>query len=184
MYRTFAALSAAALLAAPAPSLGQAEPEILRKSVGARLNQLTKTELEPFPAASWDTLADWTNGSALSPAVTDGQVVLIVTWAAWNRQSTTTLGVSQRLHESHEGDGLIVRRGFSRPPSFHDERLRNAPVGYYVNVETNGFGAMSGTSKLKSEKLILRPAGVSAIERCETQPTDSESWRLAPVSKS
>jgi mono/diheme cytochrome c family protein len=37
---------------------------------------------------------------------------------------------------------MVVQRGFRAPPSFHDERLRNAPVGYYVNVETNGFGAM------------------------------------------
>ena len=42
-----------------------------------------------------------------------------------------------------QGNGMVVQRGFRAPPSFHDERLRNAPVGYYVNVETNGFGAMS-----------------------------------------
>jgi len=41
-----------------------------------------------------------------------------------------------------DGSGMIVRRGFRKPPSFHDERLRNAPVGYIFDVETNGFGAM------------------------------------------
>ena len=41
-----------------------------------------------------------------------------------------------------QGNGMVVQRGFRAPPSLHDERLRNAPVGYYVNVETNGFGAM------------------------------------------
>lgn len=41
-----------------------------------------------------------------------------------------------------DGSGMIVKRGFRRPPSFHDERLRNAPVGYFFDVETNGFGAM------------------------------------------
>lgn len=45
-----------------------------------------------------------------------------------------------------QGNGMVVQRGFRAPPSFHDERLRNAPVGYYVNVETNGFGAMSDYS--------------------------------------
>lgn len=45
-----------------------------------------------------------------------------------------------------QGNGMVVQRGFKAPPSFHDERLRNAPVGYYVNVETNGFGAMSDYS--------------------------------------
>jgi mono/diheme cytochrome c family protein len=40
------------------------------------------------------------------------------------------------------GDGMIVQRGFRQPPSFHDARLRNAPVGYFFDVITNGFGAM------------------------------------------
>jgi mono/diheme cytochrome c family protein len=40
------------------------------------------------------------------------------------------------------GDGMIVRRGFRRPPTFHQDRLRNAPVGQIFDVITNGFGAM------------------------------------------
>ncbi|PYS91311.1 MAG: hypothetical protein DMF64_12570 [Acidobacteria bacterium] len=40
------------------------------------------------------------------------------------------------------GDGMIVRRGFRRPPSYHDERLRAAPVGHFFDVITNGWGAM------------------------------------------
>ena len=40
------------------------------------------------------------------------------------------------------GDGMIVRRGFARPPSLHEERLRDAAPGYFVEVITNGFGAM------------------------------------------
>jgi len=42
-----------------------------------------------------------------------------------------------------QGNGMVVQRGFRAPPSFHEERLRIAPAGYYVNVATNGFGAMS-----------------------------------------
>ena len=41
-----------------------------------------------------------------------------------------------------EGNGMIVQRGFRRPPSYHEERLRTAPVGYFFDVMTNGFGAM------------------------------------------
>jgi mono/diheme cytochrome c family protein len=40
------------------------------------------------------------------------------------------------------GDGMIVRRGYRRPPSLHQDRLRNAPVGHFFDVMTNGFGAM------------------------------------------
>ncbi len=41
------------------------------------------------------------------------------------------------------GDGMVVRRGFRHPPSYHDDRLRNAPVGHFIDVMTNGFGAMA-----------------------------------------
>jgi mono/diheme cytochrome c family protein len=43
-----------------------------------------------------------------------------------------------------QGNGMIVQRGFRQPPSFHDQRLVEAPVGYYFDVITNGFGAMQG----------------------------------------
>lgn len=40
------------------------------------------------------------------------------------------------------GDGMIVRRGFRRAASFHDDRLRTAPVGHFFDAITNGWGAM------------------------------------------
>lgn len=40
------------------------------------------------------------------------------------------------------GMGMIVRRGYKQPTSFHDPRLRSATVGYYFNVMTEGFGVM------------------------------------------
>ena len=40
------------------------------------------------------------------------------------------------------GKGMVVQRGYKQPPSFHDERLRNAEAGYFFDVMTNGFGAM------------------------------------------
>lgn len=40
------------------------------------------------------------------------------------------------------GDGMIVRRGFRRPPSLHDDRLREETLGHFFDVITNGWGAM------------------------------------------
>jgi mono/diheme cytochrome c family protein len=40
------------------------------------------------------------------------------------------------------GDGMIVRRGFRKPPSYHTEELRNARVGHFFDVITNGWGSM------------------------------------------
>jgi len=41
------------------------------------------------------------------------------------------------------GDGMIVQRGFKKPTSLHEERLRNEVPGYFFDVMTNGFGAMA-----------------------------------------
>lgn len=41
------------------------------------------------------------------------------------------------------GLGMIVQRGFKQPTSFHDDRLRAQPIGYFFDVMTNGFGQMS-----------------------------------------
>ena len=45
-----------------------------------------------------------------------------------------------------DGNGLIVMRGMKRPSSYHIDRLRQSPNGYYYDVITNGFGAMYGYS--------------------------------------
>ena len=40
------------------------------------------------------------------------------------------------------GNGMIVRRGYRRPPSYHTQRLIEQPDGHFFDVMTNGFGAM------------------------------------------
>lgn len=40
------------------------------------------------------------------------------------------------------GQGMIVRRGFRQPPSYHIDRLRQAPVGHFFEVISDGFGTM------------------------------------------
>ncbi len=41
-----------------------------------------------------------------------------------------------------DGDGMIVQRGYKRPPSFHEARLKDAPLGHFYDVISNGFGGM------------------------------------------
>ena len=41
-----------------------------------------------------------------------------------------------------EGNGMIVQRGFPAPPSYHIDRLRQAPVGHFFDVITHGYGMM------------------------------------------
>jgi mono/diheme cytochrome c family protein len=40
------------------------------------------------------------------------------------------------------GRGIVVRRGFPAPPSYHDDRLRAVPIGHFYDVITHGYGAM------------------------------------------
>jgi hypothetical protein len=37
---------------------------------------------------------------------------------------------------------MIVQRGFKAPPSMHEQRLRDVPIGHFFDVMTNGFGVM------------------------------------------
>src|SRR5215475_15648931 len=45
------------------------------------------------------------------------------------------------------GEGMIAMRGMKHPPSYHIDRLRQAPNGYFYDVITNGFGAMYSYSE-------------------------------------
>lgn len=46
-----------------------------------------------------------------------------------------------------DGQGMIAMRGMKRPPSYHIDRLRQVPNGYFYDVVTNGFGAMYSYSE-------------------------------------
>jgi len=41
-----------------------------------------------------------------------------------------------------EGNGMVIQRGFPVPPSYHIDRLRQAPVGHFFDVITQGYGIM------------------------------------------
>jgi mono/diheme cytochrome c family protein len=43
---------------------------------------------------------------------------------------------------SGKGDGMVVRRGYRVPPSFHTDRMHQMAIGHFYDVMTNGFGAM------------------------------------------
>jgi mono/diheme cytochrome c family protein len=66
------------------------------------------------------------------------------------------------------GDGMVVRRGYRRPPSYHDDRLRSAPVGHFFDVITNGFGAMPDyAAQIKPEDRWAIVAYIRALQLSE-----------------
>jgi mono/diheme cytochrome c family protein len=44
--------------------------------------------------------------------------------------------------ELGDGNGMVVQRGFPPPPSYHTDRLRDAPTQHFYDVISHGYGAM------------------------------------------
>jgi len=67
-----------------------------------------------------------------------------------------------------QGDGMVVLRGYRRPPSFHQDRLRGATVGHFFDVIRNGFGAMPDyAAQIRAEDRWAIIAYVRALQLSE-----------------
>lgn len=85
--------------------------------------------------------------TALMTGMVNGQPVnefpFPLTRADLQRGQTLFNGICAPCHDrAGTGNGVVVQRGFTKPPTFHADRLRNAPPGHFFDVITNGFGAM------------------------------------------
>ena len=105
---------------------------------------------------TYEPAALWPDGTAARPlpegAVAQGDLARA---AALAQPPAVTRALLRRGQERYEifctpchglagyGDGMIVARGFPKPPSYHTARLRAAPAQYFVDVTTNGYGVMS-----------------------------------------
>jgi|SRR5579883_1001146 len=76
---------------------------------------------------------------------------------------------------SGDGDGIVVQRGFPRPPSYHSERLRQAAAQHIYDVITNGFGVMYSFASL------VEPRDRWAIAAYVRALQESQGARLADV---
>ena len=72
-----------------------------------------------------------------------------------------------------DGQGAIVQRGFQTPPSYHIERLRNAPAGHFYNVITNGYGRMfSFNDRVQPEDRWAIVSYIRALQYSQSAPID------------
>jgi mono/diheme cytochrome c family protein len=72
-----------------------------------------------------------------------------------------------------EGNGMIVQRGYRRPPSYHTERLRNLPLGHFYEVITNGFGAMPDySSQIPPHDRWAIAAYIRVLQFSQNAPAD------------
>ena len=79
-----------------------------------------------------------------------------------------------------DGNGLVVMRGFRQPPSYYTDKLKQAPVGHFFDVMTNGFGAMpSYASRVTPEDRWRIIAYIRALQLSE----DTKVGDLTPEEK-
>lgn len=86
---------------------------------------------------------------------------------------------------SGDGNGEVVHRGFPAPPSYHSDRLRNAPIGHFYDVITNGYGVMySYASRVEPRDRWAIAAYIRALQLSQhASPTDlppEEQQQLEP----
>jgi mono/diheme cytochrome c family protein len=82
------------------------------------------------------------------------------------------------------GDGMVARRGFNKPSpaNYHQDRLRQAPVGHFFDVMTNGWGAMpSYASQISVEDRWRIVAYLRALQLSQ-MPAGSSLAPSAPSS--
>jgi mono/diheme cytochrome c family protein len=70
-----------------------------------------------------------------------------------------------------DGNGMIVQRGFKHPPTFHQQRLRNAPLGHFYEVISFGWGAMPDyAAQIKPEDRWAIAAYIRALQLSQNAP--------------
>jgi hypothetical protein len=72
------------------------------------------------------------------------------------------------------GDGMVTKRGMAVPPSYSLPRLRNAPIGHFYDVITNGYGAMYSYASACS---ATRPLGDRGLYPCVAAQPERQPGR-------
>ena len=76
---------------------------------------------------------------------------------------------------SGEGDGIIVQRGFSKPPSYYCRELLDAPDATIYNAMANGYGAMySFNDRLPPDDRWAVTAYVRALQQSATRAAPAD----------
>lgn len=71
------------------------------------------------------------------------------------------------------GNGIVIQRGFTRPPSYHSDNMRNLPVGHFFDVITYGKGAMYPyASRVTPEDRWAIAAYIRALQFSQFAPPD------------
>jgi mono/diheme cytochrome c family protein len=112
-----------------------------------------------------DTVA-WGDGPAMPPPLT---LALLQ-----RGQQRFRIDCTPCHSELGDGRGMVVQRGFPAPPSFHTDRLRNAPTQHFYDVMTNGYGAMySFAGRVTPQDRWAIAAYIRVLQLSQHPPTDA-----------
>jgi mono/diheme cytochrome c family protein len=112
--------------------------------LGKKANSAAVPAGQPAPTGSPATSGTTTNGASLYPDDVETFPIPIDKAAIDRGQERYEIYCSVCHGMTGNGDGMIARRGFNKPlpASYHQDRLRQAPVGHFFDAMTNGWGAM------------------------------------------
>jgi mono/diheme cytochrome c family protein len=112
--------------------------------LGKKANSAAVNAGQPAPTGSPATSGATTNGASLYPDDVETFPIPIDKAAIDRGQQRYEIYCSVCHGMTGNGDGMIARRGFNKPlpASYHQDRLRQAPVGHFFDAMTNGWGAM------------------------------------------
>lgn len=132
--------------------------------------------------AGCDDMVDQPKQEAYSPQVGPGAVPAdMVEFESKNPGAPPlTLSLLERGQERYriycapchselgDGHGIIVQRGFPAPASFHSDRLRQEPPGYFVDVIGQGYGVMySFAERVQPKDRWAIAAYIKALQRSQ-----------------
>jgi mono/diheme cytochrome c family protein len=79
------------------------------------------------------------NGTNTTQLLTRGQIRFVAFCSHCHGQVGGGVGGDEEMLKLV---GMVVQRGFPSPPTYHQDRLRDAPIGHFFDVISNGFGRM------------------------------------------
>ena len=147
--------------------------------LGKKANSGTATPGQPAAAQAGSTSTSGapTNPAALYPDDVEIFPIPIDKAALDRGQQRYDIYCSVCHGATGNGDGMIARRGFNKPlpASYHQDRLRQAPVGHFFDAMTNGWGAMpSYAAQIPVEDRWKIIAYIRALQLSQ-MPTPAES---------
>ena len=129
-------------------------------------NQANARPIPPYTVERGDARENAAFYTGLTNGAYVTQLPIQLTPALLTRGRERFDAVCAECHDrTGSGNGMVVQRGFPQPPSFHVDRLRDAPIGHFFDVVTKGYGVMySYATRVEPEDRWAIAAYIRALQ--------------------